>query len=215
MKVQRSWQIFIVSLSWLLITLFPPWQATESAQTFGADVIHSLPGHVISGYCQYAPICARPDPHFKGYYEVHIDFVRLFIEYLLAAVCLPLLIKAVKFDFSSLGEQKAKMAGAIFKGLAVICIVTCFSLLAPDIKAGSDAQNPGSNRVVRKSVVYSIEEIPAGTVIAPQMVELHMLNETLIPADALERSSDALGGRAKRKIDAGALLSKDDIEPKK
>jgi hypothetical protein len=214
-SIERSWPIFLVSLTWLMMTAYPPWQAIEYSQTFSADVIHSLPGRVIDGYCQYAPIFARPDPRFKGFYEVHIDFFRLFNQYLIAAVCLPILLKVSKLDFANRSEPETRMASAAFKGLSVICIVTCFSLLAPDIKARTDGQNPGTNQVVRKSVIYSIEEIPAGTVIAPQMIELHMLNETLIPAGALQRSGEALGSRAKHNISAGVLLNKDDIEAKK
>ena len=74
-----------------------------------------------------------------------------------------------------------------------------------------DIYGPKPPPAVKAPVVYAIKEIPAGTTVTTDMLEVHQIEQKKIPIDALFSLDQALGHKATKKLECGQIILKQGV----
>ncbi len=154
MKLQTSILLAGTGISWLAMTILPPWAAFSDGSI---------------DFLGYAPLWAPITDQFGGLHAtVHIDFARLAIQYMTVAIVWMVITRIEHTRIDRMQQAQPDAAGGLNSLLNMVfaCILVLIPLLIrADVEGqlAASTQWQHSSAALRRKLVLSTEANPLAT----------------------------------------------------
>ena len=194
----------IICLSWLLMTLYPPWVYVANSGNGHLAVVTSL---------GFAPINDPPRVKTMETY-VGIDMVRLLLQCVTSAVVLTglgrlLTVLAPKSLLSSRALESRVYKGS-FLALSLLFVGLAGNSLNQQVLWPNDATAATTVEPVTQ-VVYAVKDVAPHTVLTSDMLQEKNIAFSRTPQDAAAKVSEVVDRVTAAPICAGSLVTEKDL----
>jgi len=186
MKVNLHSLALAVSVTWLLMVLYPPWIGVCYDNTPASSWSEG-----------YAAIFAPPHVLVKCAAHAHIDFVRLGVQFLLSLLVIGAFGRLTRQTWTNLTKTERLRADI----LTALCLASCTCILTTDAVSQLTP--------VHTHAVCICKPVSAGAFITTADCSM-IFGE--MPSDSVQNISDAVGHRAKQSLGYWAVLVKSDLQ---